>query len=67
MCQRGGKRKKGRKVKVKRKNGVWELRREVSRDSVRAAVYSGMTARYTIDREGDRENEGGKVNESYKQ
>lgn len=46
---------------------MWELRREVSRDSVRAAVYSGMTARYTIDREGDRENEGGKVNESYKQ
>lgn len=46
---------------------MWELRREVSRDSVRAAVYSGMTARYTVYREGEKENEGGKVNEYYKQ
>lgn len=46
---------------------MWEFGIEVSRDSAGAVVYSGMTARYTVDREGDRENEGGKVNGYYKQ
>lgn len=55
-----------RKESKRRKgNRVWELGREASRDSVWADVYSGMTARYTVDREG--ENEGGRVNEYYMQ
>lgn len=44
-------RKKGKSGKG---NRAWGLGR-VSRDSVKTAVYSGMTARYTVDREGDRE------------
>lgn len=59
VCQIDGKKRK----KLKE----WASGRDVSRDSVRAAVYSGMTARYTVDREGDREDEVGKVNEYYKQ
>lgn len=31
----------------------WALGREVSRDSIRAVLYVGMTASYTADREGD--------------
>lgn len=46
VCQRDG----NRNNEIERKT-EWELRREVSRDSIRAAVYSGMTARYTVDRE----------------
>lgn len=42
------------------------LGRDVSRDSLRATVFSGMNARYTVDRERDGENEVGKVNEHYK-
>lgn len=40
---------------VRKRKKEWEFGRGVSRDSIRAAVYSGMTARYTVDREGDRE------------
>lgn len=34
-----------REAKVEKGNRVWELGGEVSRDSVWAAVYSGITAR----------------------
>lgn len=62
VSQRDG----NRNNEIERKT-EWELRREVPRDSVRAAVYSGMTARYTVDRVGKQREQRGRVNEYYEQ
>lgn len=65
-CQRDCKRER-KNGQIRKGNRVWGLGRAVSKDSVWAAVYSGMTAKNTVDREGDGGDERGKVNEYYKQ
>lgn len=43
----------GKREKEVGRKTEWELGRGVSGDSIRATVYYGMMARYTVVREGD--------------